>query len=95
MRAPPPYPGAPPYYTLVHAAAAVLGAAVARHRILVRLELELVVVEQFLSGGDVALGQDEDALHAVHAEDAGVAVRVARVVDKARQPALQADQCDN
>lgn len=73
---------------LIHAAAAVLGAAVAVHRILVSLELELVVVEELLAGGDVALGQDEDALHAVDAEDAGEAVGVARVVDEAREPAL-------
>ena len=76
---------------LVHAAAAVLGATVARHRVLIGLELELVVVEELLAGGDVALGVDGDPLHAVRAEDASEAVRVARVVDEARQAALQAD----
>jgi hypothetical protein len=51
---------------------------------ILRLIFELVVVVEFLPGGDGAQGVDDDADGAAHGDDLGVAVGVARVVDVPR-----------
>ena len=74
----------------IHAPSAVAGAAVARHRRLVGLILQLVVVEQLLPCRNGALRVDQDVLAAGgRGDDAGDAVGVAGVVYEPRQPALR------
>ena len=52
--------------------------------------MHLVVVAELFADRDGLLGVDEDALGASHCHNPGVAVGIAAVVDKSRQPALHA-----
>jgi len=52
------------------------------------LDGEFVVIGQFFPPVDLPQGEDDNVLAAVHVDDAGVAVRLARVVDEPSGVAL-------
>lgn len=89
MVQPIPQPDVVPIANLIHPLAAVGRAAHARDLVRLVLQIELVVVRQLLALVDLALGHNDDAAVLVHVHDLRATVRVARVIDVARQAARQ------
>lgn len=73
---------------LIQEATAASRPAVAVQLVVFVLDGELVVVGQFFAPVDLPQGEDDDVLAAVHVDDTGVAVRLARVVDETSCVAL-------
>lgn len=73
---------------LIQEAAAASRPAVAVQLVVLVLDGELIVVGEFLAPVDLPQGKDDDVLVAVHVDDAGIAVWLARVVDETSRVAL-------
>lgn len=73
---------------LIEEATAASRRAVAMQLVVLVLNGELVVVGELFTAVDLPQGENYDVLSAVHVDDAGVAVGLARVVDEAGRVAL-------
>lgn len=73
---------------LIQEATAASRPAVAVQLAVLVLDGELVVIGQLLAAVDLPQGEDDNVLAAVHVDDTGVAVGLARVVDETGRVAL-------